>query len=587
MRIADDPEIEVIDTRMPTLEAKTKNSAKTDAGTKGISSIELLTGAAVIDLLLKPEFQKNMDLLFDSCSWATVFQSSTYITAWYQTYRHKHLPVLVIAKEHGQLKGMLPMALLDTQTADRLKNRKRITGAGHYDAEYQTWLAVPGYGEDFIKDALAEIMKQFPGHPVTFRYLPPGTPLDWLKNDKKWRRYGILQSYTRPLINLHKPDHAKLLQSKQYKNKLNRLKRLGEVHLEIVRDPEVFKSNLDELAVLYDFRFSALFNKHHFRDDPSKKELLLELFRLQLLHVTILKVNGKTFAAVVGVAGKDWVYLSGFSCHSPFNARIYSPGLLNFSLLAKRLKEEQTHYFDLTPGYDSYKDKLANEFDEVHELLINSNMSYLIKKRVRKWVHMRLLAAGIRPMTAEVNLRKYFYQLRNISVMAAIKNIAKGLQKKIPQKRYAIPQTSFRPDIKTTLNKDNLNDLMNFETDKSWGITRWAFLEDAMYRFENGQHCFTWVENNRLLGCVWFCYPDAPLTVAKDNLTTNNEIELKHLYYHKISKGQVQTFLYNIMDILTAEKTFDCFVTNNKLVCQALEALNPVQSATTYAKRQP
>jgi hypothetical protein len=548
-----------------------------DAGTgpKTGSSIELITGAAVIDLLCSPEFQKSMDILYESCIWATVFQSRSFITAWYQVYRNKHTPILVKAEVNGQLTGVLPLALLDTKPSDRkvAGNGKRITGVGHYDAEYQTWLAMPGFGELFIKEALAELMKQFKGHPITFRYLPPGTPLGWVKDDKKWRSYSILQSHSRPLINLNEPDHAKLLQSKQFRNKLNRLKRLGEVQLETVTDPEIFKYNLNELGVLYDFRFCALFNKHHFRDDPSKTELLIELFALHLLHVTILKVNGKTFAAVVATAAKDWVYMSGFSCHSPFKARAYSPGLLHFSFLAKKLKDEQKEYFDLTPGYDSYKEKLANQHDEVHELLINSNMIYRLKKRVRKWMHVRLLAAGMRPMTVEVNLKKILYKLRHKSITAELKKLAKRLQKKPAPKRYEIAAYTLKSGVKIAVNKNNLNDLLQFKTDKKAGITRWEFIADAMYRLEVGQHCFTLVENDRLLSCAWLSYPDAGSAAGKDNRGTDSDIKMEHLYCHSTAKVHVQPFLYSIINAAIADRCGNYFLTSEPLFCQALEAM--------------
>lgn len=562
------PEVAEYEPLIPASNDQSTVGNDTNVSLNDMRSIELVTGSAVIDLLLKPAFQESVDLLFESTTWATVFQSRRYITAWYQVYHHKHLPVLVIAVEKGKLTGLLPMVILDTKANDRINKRNRITGAGHYDAEYQSWLAIPSYGESFIKDALGALMKQFPGHPVTFRYLPPATPLGWLKSDK-WRQYATLQSYTRPLIDLNQPDHAKLLKSRQFRNKLNRLKRLGEVQLESITDIEHFKTTLDELAVLYDFRFSALFNKPHFKNDPSKKELLLELFRLQLLHVTLLKVNGKTFAGVVGVAGKDWVYLSGFSCHTPFKARIYSPGLLHFSLLAKKLKEENSQYFDLTPGYDSYKDKLANHHDEVHELMISSDLIYQKKKRIRKWLHVRLIASGIRPMTAELALKKYFYRLKNTSITAVIKKMAKRVQGQEPMRRYAITENALLTGGKIISNKDNLNDLLQFKTDKGAGITRWKFLADAMFRLETGQHCYTWVENGRLLSCAWFTFPDA----EENSDPLDKDLELTNLYSHTAGKDQLQFFLYNVIDAVITETKAGNFISNEKLFCQVLDAI--------------
>ncbi|WP_207515160.1 GNAT family N-acetyltransferase [Longitalea luteola] len=533
------------------------------------STIEVITGPAVIHLLMKPEFQKKLDLLFVSCPWATVFQSSVYITAWYQVYRHKHLPLMVLAVENGQLTGMLPMVMLDTQSSKDTGKQNRITGAGHYDAEYQSWLAAPAYSEVFIKAALEELLKQFPGHPITFRYLPPATPLHWLKTERRWRRLGVLQSHTRPLIDLSQPDHAKLLKSKQFRNKLNRLKRLGELQLESITDLESFKSSLDELAVLYDFRFSALYNKHHFKNDPAKKELLLQLFRLQLLHVTILKVNGKTFAAVAAIAGENWVYLSGFSCHSPFKARSYSPGIMHFLFLAKRPKEENIQYFDLTPGYDSFKETLANEHDKVHELLISSAPVYRLKKRIRKWMHLRLLSAGIRPMTAEVTVKKFWYRLKNISLWVVIQKLAGSVLRRSPKQCYVIPPNPVLSGVKIAVNKDDLNDLLQFRAEKGTGITRWDFLADAMCRLETGQHCYTWMENDRLLSCAWFTFPEETET----DVLNGNVIELRRLYCHGAGKNHLHLFLYSVIDAAINVGNGKYFISNDPLFCQALEAI--------------
>jgi hypothetical protein len=92
-----------------------------------------------------------------------------------------------------------------------------------------------------------------------------------------------------------------------------------------------------------------------------------------------------------------------------------------------------------------------------------------------------------------------------------------------------------------------------------------------MCRFETGQHCFTWMENERLICCAWLTYPDAALPGANTNLLTNNYIELKELYHNNISKEQVQLFLNNIIDAVGKERHCDRFLTNNKLVCQALD----------------
>jgi hypothetical protein len=536
--------------------------------------LELISGSAVTDLLLDPAFQKSWDMLFESCPWATVFQGRQFIAAWYQIYQEQHLPILIKAFAGGQLKGVLPMVLLNTNANDPQTTGKggRITGAGHYDALYQTWLAAASDGDTFIKLALARLMKQFPGHPISFRFLPPGTPLDWVKDDAKWRQCSIVQSYVRPLINFNDPEHAKLFRKSHFRNKFNRLKRAGEVQFECISDFKSFESSLNEMAVMYDFRQSALFNKNHFRDDPLKKEFLLALFNLNLLHVTVLKVDGNTMAAVVAVAGKEGaVHLAGINCHSPFKARSYSPGILHFVLLSKQLATEHHQYFDLTPGYDSYKEELANAHDEVKELVISPSLKFRVKKKIKKWIHARLIASGIRPMSAELTGKKFFYLLRRRTMLSVIKRMANRLQKKRKQQLYSIQTYALPFPVKISLHKDSLGDLLQFEAGKRADLTRWEFLANAMRRFDTGQHCFTWTENGRLLGCAWFSYPDN-VEATNNNLHIDSTFVLQHIYCHTGAKDRLSSFLHGVIDAAVNQESKTYFLADDVLFCKALGA---------------
>jgi hypothetical protein len=571
------PENELLAGPAPAFQNKTIPGTKTD----DVYAIEVVTGPQVIDALINDTvFQQSWDALYAACPWATVFQSRPFIAAWYQVYCDQHLPILIKAIENGQLKGLLSVVLLNTNANDLHagNGRSRITGAGHYDAEYQTWLAAPADADTFIKKALTELRKQFPGHPITFRFLPPGTSLEWLQDDKKLRACSIVQSYDRPLIDFKDPEASKVFQRNHFKNKINRLKRLGELQFELITDVESFKHCLHEIAVLYDFRQSALFNKSPFKDDPVKEDFLLQLFRLQLLHVTVLKAGGKTMAAVAAVTGNDdWMHLAGINCHSPFNARFYSPGFLHFILLAKKLANEGVHYFDLSPGYDAYKDDLANGHDQVQELVISPTRKFQLKRQLKKWVHTRLIAAGIRPMTTELALKKYGYLMRRRTVLSVIKGMVNRLQPKRKKQLYHL-QTGLLPStLKMALHTNNLRDLMQFEYTKTAPVTRWEFLEDAMMRLERGQRCYTRAENGRLLCCAWFSNPD-PGSVAANRMETT--IELKRLYCHEVAKDRLPAFVQGVIEEVINKEMKNYLLAADALFCRALEAYGfPFMSA--------
>lgn len=533
-------------------------------------SLELLMGKEVFELLSKPRFQSDWDTLYESCSWATIFQSRGFVTGWYQVYKEVHLPIIIKATRGGRLSGLLTMTLLDGVIKT---NAKRISGAGHFDAVYQTWLAIPADKESFVQQALTVLMNRFPGVPVTFRYLPPETPLDWMKSNKKWRNRSILQPYSRPLINLKDEEVTKTSSRNHFKSKFNRLKKSGEVKFERVHDVESFAKSLDDVAALYDFRQGAMFNKNHFRNDPLKKDFLLEMLRSQLLHVSVLKVNGSVLAAIASLAGKHSVHLSGFICHSPFGSKFNSPGYLQFVLLSKMLAEEQYQYFDLTPGYDSYKEQFATLHDEVYEWTLSNKPVFRIKKRIRKWAHSRMVRAGIRPMSAELNVKKFFYRLRNRSISSQYKKWVTLLTKKNAPQLYSIqPANLSTPALPIVVQKNNLDDLLQFNTDKKAGLTRWDFTSDALFRLSKGEYCFTWVEDDRLLGCAWLNRPDT--FAAQNDAAANETILLQNIYCHPAAKNRIQPFLETVASMAVDRKvtTSIQFSAEEKQVCKALEA---------------
>ena len=517
-------------------------------------TIELVTGSAVTALLQDAAFQKSWDKLFESCPWATVFQTRAFISSWYNAYRQIHLPILVKAVAKGQLRGVLPMALLNSNGH---KKSGKIIGAGHYEAEYQGWLTAPADGTTFIQSALNELMTQFPGSTISLRFISPGAPMNWIQQNEKWRKCSIVQPYSVPLIHFNNPAEVKV--GKHFKHKLNKLKKTGEVSFESIKDRETFIRSLDDMALMLDFRQAALFNKLPFYEDPAKKEFLLALFDQQLLHTTVFKHNDKIIAAVIAAIRNNWAYLSGLVCHSPLNARVISPGYMHFQLLTKQLAEEGIQYFDLSPGYDAYKDELATQTDEVHELIVSNAKGFRIKRQFKKWLHARLLARGIRPMTAELTIKKYRYNLRHWHPLPVIKRLVKKIHKQETQQRYLINKPMPEQAMVTPWQKNNLAHLLEINSEDKAGLTRWKFLSDAMARLEKGQNCFTWLENNQLVCCIWVSYGE-------------DSILIENCYCHGSAKEWLPAFLKNMVIALGENKedsTFQLLV-SDKQVCKAM-----------------
>jgi hypothetical protein len=324
------------------------------------------------------------------------------------------------------------------------------------------------------------------------------------------------------------------------------------------------------MAVMYDFRQSALFNKSPFKESPVKKDFLIELFRQQLLHVTVLTVNTEIIAAVIAVGGKDWMYLAGLNCHSPVYARLYSPGLMHFIMLSQQLAGEGYSYFDLTPGYDAYKEELANEHDEVLELVISGKQSFRMKRRLRKWVHSRLIAWGKRPMSVELSMKNYSYLAKHRTPASLIKQLFKRFEKKEKPARFWVQSYSPLPAGNIILNKDNITDLQQFTTPKRSALTRWEFLSDAVYRLERGQHCYTWVENGCLMGCVYFNSQDAQAK-KEEQQETDNSLEFHGLYYHATAGDRLNGFIKEVINAVVNKEKKNFVITGEKHLSKALQ----------------
>jgi CelD/BcsL family acetyltransferase involved in cellulose biosynthesis len=510
-------------------------------------TIELLSGQEVMDLIRDPDFLTQWDQLYQTCPWGTVFQTSRFVVAWYHTYEKEYLPILIRDTQDGQLTGLLTLAVPKSLSTDSNIHNKHplIMGAGMYEAEYQTWLALPLQSESFIKQAFREIKKRFPKKDMLLRFLPPEVPLDWISKSPRWKQRIEIQAFKRPIMDLQAPDVTRMFRKAEFRNKLNRLKRLGDFSFEQITDLAALQSILEEITVQYDFRQGAMFNMNQFRDNPLKSDFLLEMFKQGLLHVTVLKAEGRIIASIMAVQDGEWVHLAGINIHSPFYAN-FSPGFVHFLLLGQRLSQEGIAYFDLTPGGDPYKERMANRHDVVHELVICNNLPYRAKRFLRKNKHNLLTKAGIRPMTFDLLLEKRLYLLKGKLKAVMQRGITKSIIQKIKARFFGsnsrtlrIAPANHQYSEQLQVQQNNLSDLLNYKQ-KGSNITRWEFTEDAMRRFEAGQQAYTWSEHGCLLACVWLS--SSKSEQLKEDIPEGAAL-LENLYCHPAAHARAMNFV--------------------------------------------
>ncbi|SIT75423.1 GNAT family N-acetyltransferase [Pontibacter indicus] len=498
-------------------------------------------------LLADTDFQLQWDRLYEECKWATAFQSRDFVSIWYSLNEYEYTPVIVTGEQNGKLNGLLTMAILkDSKSKSTLRNkRSRLVSAGNYEAEYQTWLTSISFEHNFINEALSILIKTFPKHDIYFRFIPAGTSVKNLAYSPNWEKFCVLQTISRPLMEMNKPETAKLFRKRGFNLKLNRLKRLGDIKFTHISDPDQFKIIYQQLKDQYDFRQGAMFNKIHFKGNSQASELLLKLFDCNLLHVTVLTLNNEPIASIVGVQDKNWVHLGGINTHSPFYAA-HSPGFVHFILLGQLLTNENSvTIFDLTPGGDAYKERMATSHDYVYELLISSSYFYNLKRRIRKFLHDQLIKSGYRPISMELILTKKAYLLN-----ARLKGLHHRLW--FSNSGYGRSEIQYQSDYTTellNLSTNSLKDLLCFEQIGTQ-TTKWEFLEEAMTRFENGEDAYTYTENKQLLFCTWIKEKDKEKS-NKQSIYIQVPL-LEVTYCHPAVTGMLPSLLTNAYALVNA-----------------------------------
>jgi CelD/BcsL family acetyltransferase involved in cellulose biosynthesis/GNAT superfamily N-acetyltransferase len=467
--------------------------------------INLIRGSAAQELLRDASFLQQWTKLYQACPWASACQSPGFATAWYGSYGDRHHPFFVTeVSPTGELIGLIALA------SDH--HSGQATLAGGRQAEYKTWLALSANGSSFIEAALAELARGTDMNALSFRYLPPGTPTDWITQSEKRFWTCKLEQHPRPIIPVS--DTAALTQylqkkrsGKSVRNSFNRLKRLGNLTLERIDTVEQLEPIFDQLITYYDLRQGGSHGKFAFQQDPAKKPFHLALMRVPgLLHVTVLKAGDQILTAQFGVAdGK--VYSGAMPIICPFHAAD-SPMQVHLLLLLEKLQQERFSIMDLTASMDNFKERFAGTFDSV------SDLSIYFRQRIKSKVlqtGQALARRSLRSVRIEPHAAlEHLQQLRRVPLKTwpsvLVKNSVSLLKQPWSKKKFEVyvldPQKAPPLDGPPAMSRDQLGDLLAFQPSGLWR-TRQNFLAESLRRIEAGHHFYTRVENGKLLHFDW------------------------------------------------------------------------------------
>jgi CelD/BcsL family acetyltransferase involved in cellulose biosynthesis/RimJ/RimL family protein N-acetyltransferase len=470
-------------------------------------ALSLVRGKEALGLVENPDFQAQWGRLYEACPWATPYQGSEFVSTWYRAYKERYEPLIVYATDEAKgLNGLITMA---TEIPSG-----RVVVAGAHHSEYQGWIARDTERDSFMESALALIARETGTSFLSVKYVPAGTPIDWATSPGggPWR--CAWKQYARPIIRLEDASQvAEYIQRKKSrrstKNYWNRLKRIGELRLEQIRDTQQLMPIFDRLISFYDTRQGAANNSVPFLEDPNKKPFHLSLLQpAGLLHITVLRAGDEIISAMFGVTDRK-TYSLAMPMFSPIHAD-NSPMTLHLLMLVELLHRQGFFVLDLTPGANSFKERFASDQDSVGSLEIFFRRREWMIRRIqegseaiaRRWLRL----VGMDPKV----VRQQWNRMSRAPLAAWPSVAARKLSLLIRRAKstlelriYAFEKESaLALEDSRLMSRDRLADLLAFQPKETWQ-TRQSFLSESLKNIEAGHHFYTQVENGRLQHYGW------------------------------------------------------------------------------------
>jgi CelD/BcsL family acetyltransferase involved in cellulose biosynthesis len=511
--------------------------------------MQLFKGNEAEKLLNNDSFKKEWMKILNKCPWSTIFQSPEFVINWYRNFP-SYQRIVLLEKEKETYTGMLFLTQDQNGT---------IVGAGTNMAEYQGWICKPE-NNSFPLRALETLTKLFPNNLIQMKYvLDDRLSVEHKRNIGSWHSM-ILVQHVRPLMENQLELLERELKKKNRKEKLNRLNRLGKLEYERIEEISRFEKVLPSLVLQNDLRKGAMYGKTAFVDEPERCDFLVDLFKLGLVHVSVLKVNDEIIASNVGIMGDGKVYLQGLNTISPYYTK-YSPGILHFLILGKHLAEENIPEFDLTPGgTDGYKSMLATRSLHCYELIVGNYFKIfglLLRQKVKEWLQAMGISKSFSNSLSEISRLSSFWS--NIELRKTYEFHALSFEHPMEKGGIKInvdPALKLSKNGMFSFNSGSLEGL--FSAGKMMAM-RWRrkFYQDCLKRMEIGQKFHAIHFNGECVGIIWFWKGQE---MNKIEIRENEKLFCEYSFVKGISKVDRMGFAKRILSIEEQGREFECML---------------------------
>jgi CelD/BcsL family acetyltransferase involved in cellulose biosynthesis len=474
--------------------------------------LELLVGPEAWSVLESADFLDAWSRLASRCPWTTVFQTPAFVLTWYEVYRSRMQPLLLLSRsEQGELQGFFPLA--ESGPGDA------VCHAGSHHAEYQVWLADPGSSDGFARGAFAKLLSRVRDGAFTLRYIPPGVPMQWLHSEGPWRSRWMVRDHSRGWMDFGDGSEVRAsLRKSANKSKLRRLGQGRPVRLAELKGSPELSAHLGVISAWCDLRQGAINATLPFRSDPLKSEFFRRLAESgTVLHCAVLWAAEEIVAAHLGFRDGRTLGL-GLIAHSPLHAR-NSPGKLLLLLLAEQLQSEGVESLDLTPG-GGYKEQFATRTDTVQELLIDAGpvrhawrvAEGRFRRAARRGLEMGVRGFGGGGRQSSGGSGDLVSRLRQATRLDKLFGSKRAEPAGVPPatRVHLSVAPLLDPKLAREIHRDCLDDLLAFEARPGRERLRTAFFSLALKRFEGGMHSYSAVRDGRLAYCGWMGNRVAP-----------------------------------------------------------------------------
>ncbi len=385
--------------------------------------LERLEGDGARRLLSHARHLEAWQRLAERDSKSTWYQEPTFVNTWYAAYAKSHTPLLLLGRRRGSpndteessLLGVLPLAIGADGT---------IVHAGAHQCEYHGWIADSAIEGDFPRRCIAEVMRHDRPQRWRWRYLPPGSPTDWIEElEHHPEAHGVAAAHWDtvdvPLLDVTNTDFIAARRRKRlgsYTRKLTaaglRFKRVDCVDRAI--------RVVDEMAAWCDLRQGAANGDMPFADDIAKLPLHQALAaNTSQAHVSALWLGKQLLAAHVGsYDGRELTM--GVQGYDPAYGR-YSPGKILVFAMADDLREIGGRAIDLTPGGDPWKEAFATEHRSISQLELVRRKTDVLRDRTTA-----ALEGGARRVLARAGADTATLRGRTIEVRRRLTVLAGG-----------------------------------------------------------------------------------------------------------------------------------------------------------------